>query len=122
MLLMMSGAVPVLDTVTCCVGLVVRIGWLPNASALVESESTGATPVPVSVTICGLVGSEFLIVSVPVSTPVAVGPNLTLIRQLRPGARLPPQLVLSEKLALHAKLSPVIVVVPTFEMVTVWEA
>jgi hypothetical protein len=46
----------------------------------------GAMPVPVRVTICGLVGSEFVIVSVPVIMPVVVGLNLTLIRQLRPGA------------------------------------
>ncbi len=58
-------------------------------------------------------------VSVPVRTPVAVGLNLTLIRQLRPGARVVPQLVLSEKLALHAKLILVKVVMPTFEIVTV---
>lgn len=63
-----------------------------------------------------------MIVSVPVSTPVVVGLNLALTRQLRPGAKLVPQLVLSDKLALHAKLMPVIVVVPTFESVTVCAA
>jgi hypothetical protein len=61
-------------------------------------------------------------VSVPLSTPVVVGLNLTLIRQLRPGARLVPQVVLSEKLALHVMVMPVIVVVPTFASVTVCDA
>ena len=75
-----------------------------------------------SVTTCGLVGSESVIVSVPVSTPVVVGANLTLILQLRPGARVGPQLVLSEKFALHWMLVSVIVAVPTFVNVTVCAA
>jgi hypothetical protein len=76
--------------------------------------TAGVIRVPVGATICGLVESESVIVSVPVSTPVEVGRNLTLMRQLLPGARLVPQVVLSEKLPLHAKLMPVTVVVPTF--------
>src|ERR1700757_4916246 len=71
---------------------------------------------------CGLVMSESVIVSVPVRTPVVVGANLTLIRQLRPGARLPPQLLVSEKFALHWMLVIVMVVVPTFASVTVCAA
>src|SRR5215469_2350776 len=68
--------------------------------------------------ICGLVMSESVMVSVPVRTPVVVGANLTLIRQLRPGAKLPPQLLLSEKFELHWMLLIVRVVVPTFARVT----
>src|ERR1700756_1335224 len=71
---------------------------------------------------CGLVMAESVIVSVPVRTPVVVGANLTLMRQLRPGARLPPQLLLSEKFALHWMLLIVSVVVPTFTSVTCWVA
>src|ERR1700758_3544390 len=67
---------------------------------------------------CGLVMSESVIVSVPVRTPVVVGANLTLIRQLRPGAKLPPQLLLSEKFGLHWMLLIISVVVPTFARVT----
>src|SRR5690349_18659461 len=62
--------------------------------------------------------SESVIVSVPVRTPVVVGANLTLMRQLLPGARLPPQLLLSEKFGLHWMLLIVSVVVPTFARVT----
>ena len=47
-----------------------------------------------------------------------VGANLTFMRQLRPGARLPPQLLLSEKFALQAMLEMVKVVLPTFARVT----
>ena len=81
-------------------------------------DAAACTPVPVSVMTCGLVMSESVIVSVPVRTPVVVGANLTLMRQLRPGARLPPQLLLSEKFALHWMLLIVSVVVPTFARVT----
>jgi hypothetical protein len=116
--LIVSGAVPGFDKVTGSV-LFVRRGMVPKGTALGDNTAAGWTPVPVSDTLCGLVGSEFVMVKNPVSTPVVVGMNLTLTRQLRPGARLVPQLVLSEKLALHAKLIPVIVVMPTFEIVTV---
>jgi hypothetical protein len=117
--LIVSGAVPVLVTVTTCAGLIVRMGTFPNANDVGRTWFTGATPVPVRATTCGLVKSESVIVSVPLSTPAVVGTNLTLIRQLRPGPRLPPQLLVSEKFALHVMLLMVIVVVPTFESVTV---
>ena len=62
--------------------------------------------------------SESVIVSVPVRTPVVVGANTTLIRQLRPGLRVVPQLDESEKFALQVMPLIVIGVVPTFASVT----
>ncbi len=73
-------------------------------------------PVPVSVTTCGLVISESVMVSVTVRTPVVVGAAFT--QQLLPGARLPPQLLLSEKFGLQEKPLIVSVVVPTLAIVT----
>ena len=119
MLLIVSGAVPEFDKVNGTGVLLVPRATVPKLLEGGDRAAAGWTPVPVNVTICGLVGSEFVMVSVPVITPVVVGVNLTLTRQLRPGARLVPQLVLSEKLALHANLMPVTVVMPTFEIVTV---
>ena len=103
-----------LVTPTLVVGKVSDAGFGVIAGAVI--------PVPVSVTICGLVASESVIVSVPVMTPVFVGTKATFTRQLLPAARLPPQLLLSEKFGLQAKPVIVSVVVPTFAMVTVWFA
>ena len=84
--------------------------------------TAGLIPVPVSATICGLVTSESVMVSVPVRTPVVVGRKLTLIRQLRPAFSVVPQLFESEKFVLQAMLLIEIGVVPTFDSVTVWFA
>src|SRR5438270_9911762 len=116
--LIVSDAVPGLDRMNVNGALVVRRACVPKLWDVGESETAAWTPVPVSVTICGLVTSESVIVSVPVRTPVVVGANLTFMRQLRPGARLPPQLLLSEKFALQAMLEMVKVVLPTFARVT----
>jgi hypothetical protein len=48
-------------------------------------------------TVCGLTGSESLIVNVPVRVPTAVGVNLTPIVQDAPPARLDPQVLVCEK-------------------------
>ena len=109
--LMFKIALPVLARMNVCEGLVVRRGTVPKLQDAGLSETPACMPVPVSVTICGLVTSESVIVSVPVRTPVVVGANSTLTRQLLPGARLPPQLLLSEKFGLQAKSEIVSVVV-----------
>jgi hypothetical protein len=75
-------------------------------------------PVPVSVTTCGLVISESVMVSVTVRTPVVVGAKTMFTQKLLPGARLPPQLLLSEKFGLQEKPLIVSVVVPTLAIVT----
>src|SRR5437763_3301492 len=112
--LIVSDAVPVLDSVNVNGALVVRRACVPKFWDVGESVTAACTPVPVSVTICGLVTSESVIVSVPVRTPVVVGGNLTLMRQLRPGASLPPQVLPAEKFALQARFEMVKVGLPTF--------
>src|SRR2546423_15525037 len=120
--LIVSAAVPVLDSVNGNGALVVRRACVPKLWDVGESVTAACTPVPVSVTICGLVTSESVIVSVPVRTPVVVGTKATFTRQVLPGAKLPPQLLLSEKFGLQAMPVIVSVVVPTLAIVTVCNA
>ena len=44
--------------------------------------SVAAVPVPLSVTLCGLVVALLVIVTVPVAAPVTVGANCTVMAQL----------------------------------------
>ena len=122
MLLIVSVAVPVFASVKVCGALVLPRVTGPKAQDVGVSDTPGCTPVPVSVTICGLVMSESVIVSVPVRTPVVVGAKTTLMRQLRPARRVVPQFVESEKFAVQVMLLIVSVVVPTFDSVTVCAA
>jgi len=55
--------------------------------------TTGATPVPLNETFCGLPAALSVTDSVPVRLPVPVGVNVTLIVQLAPAPRLIPQLL-----------------------------
>src|SRR5246127_657622 len=120
--LIVSDAVPVFVSVKVNGALVVRRACVPKLWDVGVSDAAACTPVPVRLMICGLVTSESVMVSVPVRTPVVVGTNLTLMRQLAPGRRFPPQLLLSEKFALQRMLLIVSVVVPTFTSVTCWVA
>jgi hypothetical protein len=90
MLLMVSAAVPVvLLRVTACDPLVVPTIWLPNGRLDGETLATGAVPVPVRLTVCVLPVTPLLLsvmVSVPLSSPVAVGEKVTLIVQEPPAA------------------------------------
>jgi hypothetical protein len=53
-------------------------------------------PVPVSETVCGLLGSESVRVSVPLRVPVAVGVKVTFTVQLPPAATVAPQSLVCE--------------------------
>jgi hypothetical protein len=78
----------------------------------------GFIPVPLKVTVCMLPVTPLLLsvmVSVPVSEPVAVGVNVTSIVQEPPTARLLPQApapLVTPKLALAAMLAIVSAAVP----------
>jgi hypothetical protein len=50
-------------------------------------------PVPLKVTVCGLLLALSVIVNAPLTVPVAEGVNVTLIVQLPPAAMLAPQLL-----------------------------
>ena len=125
MLLMVIGAVPVLDTVNTWAAVLVLSDEL-NVSAVGETELTGETPVPLSETACGLVGSESAIEIVADLAPLAVGLNLTLIVQLPPAARVVPQVVVLVKSAgfVPAKVIaiPVRGVLPALDSLTVLAA
>lgn len=79
-------------------------------------------PVPLKLTVCGLVGSESVMARDAVRAPTAVGLKRTLIVQLPPPARLDPQVVVREKSPLFvpvmAMLEMLIAVVARFRRVT----
>src|SRR5580692_5190591 len=68
--------------------------------------------------ICGLPAALSVMVTVPVSTPVVVGVNVTLIAHFFPAGMVAPQLVVSPKLALATMLLTVSAEVPLFVSVT----
>jgi hypothetical protein len=87
--------------------------------------TVGGTPLPVSVTVCGLPEALSVSVSVPVRAPLAVGVNVTLIVQLPPAAIVEGE---SGQLFVCAK-SPVLAMpvinkgpVPEFVIITGWGA
>jgi len=82
MLVIVSGALPVLLSVTAFAALVVFTAWLPNDSEVGDKLTTGATPVPVRLAVCGLPAALSVTVSVAVRLPVAVGLNVTLMVQV----------------------------------------
>jgi hypothetical protein len=51
MLVMVSAAVPVFESVTACAALFVLTNWLLNVSDADERPAMGATPVPVRLTV-----------------------------------------------------------------------
>ena len=54
-------------------------GMLPKAKLVGERLTSGAIPVPVRVTVCGLSGALSVNVTVAVRVPAALGLNVTLI-------------------------------------------
>jgi hypothetical protein len=54
---------------------------LPNQRLVADRLAAGATPVPVSVTVCGRRVALSVMVSAPVLVPGAVGVNVTLTEQ-----------------------------------------
>jgi hypothetical protein len=70
-------------------------------------------PVPLSATVCGLPGALLVTESVPVTLPVVLGVNVTLIVQFAPDSRFEPlQVSVSPKSAVTATLAMLRVVVP----------
>jgi hypothetical protein len=83
----LSGAVPVLLTVTLCAALVLPIAVEASVSDVVERLATGALtdkPVPLSAIATGVIVPEWPMLSVPVRAPAAIGVNVTLTVQLSP--------------------------------------
>jgi hypothetical protein len=94
---------------------------LPKPKAGADKLTTGAVPVPLKFTVCVLPATSLLLsvmVRVPVSVPMAVGAKVTLIVQEPLAATLPPQLLVSPKLALVAMLVMVSAALPLLLRVT----
>ena len=85
-LVMLKLAFPVLFRVTVCAVLVVPTDWLPKVRLVAVRLTTGAVPVPVRLTVCGLPLALSVMLTEAVRVPGAVGVNLTLIVQLPPAA------------------------------------
>src|SRR5438128_2414876 len=91
MLVRLSGAPPLLVSVTFCAALVVPTRCSPNALLVAESVAVGGvTPVPVSDTDCGLPAASSVMVTVAVRALAAVGVNVRLRRQLAPATTVAP--------------------------------
>jgi len=91
-------------TVTFCGALVVPTATVPK-ERLVGEMATAFIPVPLRLTVCGLPAALSLIASTPVRVPTTVGVKVTEIEQLRPAARLAPQLLVCEKSPVVAMLA-----------------
>ena len=79
--------------VTLWAALVVPTSWLANVRLAGESTAAAAIPLPLRATVCGLPLALSVTDRVPLRVPVAVGLKLTLILQLVPAFRFPPQLL-----------------------------
>ena len=92
MLVMVKGAVPVLDRVAVFAALVVLAFWSGNVNDVGDTPATGAVPVPVSDALTvGFRASLLPTVSVADRAPVADGVNVTLMAQFAPPPTLAPQ-------------------------------
>ena len=122
MLAMFAAAVPVFDTVTGCDALLLPSTCAAKVSVLVDTAITGAVPVPVSETVCGLFEALSVMVSAPVREPLAVGVNVTLTVQLELAPTLAPQLLVCAKSPLACMPVTEMEVPPGFDSVTGCEA
>jgi len=86
MLVIVSGPVLVLLSVTGCAVLVVPTAWLPKLKLAGEAVAVGETPVPVKETVCGLPAALSVMVRKPGRVPPVEGVKVTLIVQFAPAA------------------------------------
>jgi hypothetical protein len=84
---------------------------LPNDREFGETLAVvvAATPVPVRLIPCGLLGSLSVMVTEAVLVPVAAGVNVTLIVQLAPAATELPHVLLSGKSPMSAPVTAMLV-------------
>lgn len=94
MLEKLKGTLPRFVTVSVLTELVRPTVTVPKLKVL-EENVTGALPVPLTVTFCGLVRASSVKVSVPDTAPVAAGENVTPTAQEALAARLAPQVLLA---------------------------
>ena len=99
-----STPAPVLVSRSVSGGLAVETVCPAKLRLVVESVTTGASPVPLRVTVWGLLPALSVSVSAPVRLPAAVGVKVTLISQPAPAATEPAQVLVWAK-------SPLVVIV-----------
>jgi hypothetical protein len=123
-LVMVRLPVPVLVRVTVCCELVVLITWVAKVRLVGESDTAGVppTPVPVSVTCCGLFAALSVSVTVPLKVPALGGVKVTEMVQFVPASTLDPQVLAWAKLVLATMLVIVSVALPVLVRVTVCAA
>lgn len=92
-----SEVLPVSESVTLCAVLVLPVLCWANVRLPGERLTTGWSPVPLKLMVCGLLPALSLTVSEALRDPAAEGVNLTVIVQLLPAATLPPQLLVCAK-------------------------
>ena len=88
-LVILSAALPVLESVTVWAELVVPTFWLANVNETGDRDAVEVdvdTPEPVRAAVCGLPVALSVTVTVAVLVPDAVGLNVTLIVQVPPAA------------------------------------
>jgi hypothetical protein len=91
-LVIASGALPVLVRVTICGELVVPTGWALKVRLVVFPKlTTGAMPVPVREITCGLPLALSVMVTFAARLPETVGLKVTLMEQFAPAFTLAPQ-------------------------------
>jgi hypothetical protein len=88
---------PVLFSVTVWAGLGVPRFWLLNVRLVGAAPAKGALPVPVRLTVWGLLVALSAIVKEAVRAPGPVGVKVTLIVQVPPGATELPQVLVAAK-------------------------
>ncbi len=119
---MLNVALPVLVSVTDCAALVVPTAWLGNKRLAGERLTAGAVPVPLRLTVCGLLLALSVMVRTPVRVPVAVGVKVTRIEQFAPGATELPQVLVWAKSPLVTMLAIVSGALPVLVSRTVLAA
>ena len=121
-LAMLSDALPRFVSDTVLPALVLPTLTVPKFK-LLEENVTGALPVPVRFTVCGLVAAVSVNVSVPVAAPIAVGENVNPTVQLALALMLVPHVLLTTaKPALVTTLAKLRDAFPRFVKVTVFVA
>jgi len=95
---------PVLDRVTTCGELVVRIRWVVKVSDVGEKEAIAAVPTPLSGTGLAMPAGEPLVTRLPDSEPSLAGLKTTLMLQVAPAASVPGQLFVSLKSGLSVRI------------------
>ena len=87
-MVIVSDAVPLFVRVTARAPLVVPTVWLPKLTLVGLSVTAGAetTPVPLSVTVCGLPVALSVMLTLALRAPDAAGVKVTLMAQFAPAA------------------------------------